>query len=129
MLEQPAGDPSQPDRSDDREGRNRARSVVPRLIVRVWGQPSHVKRHRGETADGECQPVGGSDQQRPDPSLRDYEPQEAPGEAFPERLAGDVLLLGRMERHHPAGMVDVPRAGAAATRDGLRERIPRDAGV
>ena len=55
-----------------------------------------------------------SDQERPDPQIRRHEPHQTPGEGFFQRLAGEVLLLRGIQRLHPAGVVDVPPARAAA---------------
>ena len=41
-----------------------------------------------------------------------------PSQPILQHLAGEVLFLWRMERHHPARVVDVPGALAAASRDG-----------
>jgi hypothetical protein len=64
-----------------------------------------------------------SDPERPDPQLRCHQPDQAPGKRFLERLAVKGLLFRRMQRHHPARMVDVPRARAAARGDRAAQRV------
>jgi hypothetical protein len=61
--------------------------------------------------------------------LRRHQPHQAPVEGIIERAAVTVLHLGRVERHHPADMVDVPRAGATACGDRFAERVPHGAGA
>ena len=64
-----------------------------------------------------------SGDERYNAQLRRHEPDEAPGEGFLERLAVEVLLVGGVQRHHQAGMIDVPPARAAAGGDRAAERI------
>ena len=52
-----------------------------------------------------------------------HEPHQTPGQRFLQRLAVEVLFLGRVQRHHPAGMVDGPGAIAAAGGDRRAEGI------
>jgi hypothetical protein len=61
--------------------------------------------------------------ERPDSKLRGHHPHETPRQRFLQRLAGDVLLVWRMERHHPARVVDGPGARAAAGGDRAPEGI------
>jgi hypothetical protein len=58
-----------------------------------------------------------SHEKRPDPKLRRHQPDQTPGEGFLERLAIELLLVWGKERDDPAGMVDGPRARAAAGSD------------
>ena len=64
-----------------------------------------------------------SGKKRPDADLRRHQPDQTPGEGFLERPAVEVLLFRGIERHHPAGMVDVPPAIAAAGGDRRAQRI------
>ena len=58
-----------------------------------------------------------------------YEPLQAPGKRFLERLAIEGLLFRGMQRHHPARVVDGPGARAAAVRDLAMEGSLRGAVV
>src|SRR5215217_7294496 len=49
-----------------------------------------------------------SDQERPDPQLRRHQPHQTPGERFLERPPGELVPFRGIQRHHPAGVIDVP---------------------
>jgi hypothetical protein len=69
-----------------------------------------------------------SGHERRDAQLRRHQPDQAPGRRLLERLTVKLLILGRHEHHHPAGMVDGPVAGAAARRNGTTKRCLQLAG-
>jgi hypothetical protein len=70
-----------------------------------------------------------SDEERPASHLRCHQPHQTPGEGFLQCLAREVLYVGRMQRHDPAGVVDSPGARAAAGSDRRAEGILQGAAV
>jgi len=66
---------------------------------------------------------GRSDPKRPDPDRRGHEPHETAGKGLLKGTTEEGLFLGRVQRHHPAGVVDVPRAIAVAGSDCSAEGI------
>ena len=74
-----------------------------------------------------------SGKKRSDPQLWRHQPDQTPGKRRLEGLAVEVLFLRRMERHHPAGVIDGPIAVAAASRnrtpEGVLERAAFEGGI
>ena len=68
-----------------------------------------------------------SDPERADPQLGRHQPHQAPGQRFLERPAVELLPFRGIQRHHPAGMVDVPLAIAPTVRDFTEEGILQNA--
>jgi hypothetical protein len=68
-----------------------------------------------------------SDEERSNAGFRGHEPHEAPGQRLFECLAVEVVFFRRMQRHHPASVVDVPgaRASAGGASGGMSRTTPR----
>jgi hypothetical protein len=73
---------------------------------------------------GERSIVAGTiNEKRPNPQLRRDQPDQTPGQGALQRFAREVLLFRRAQRHHLTGMVNGPRARAAAGGDRRSQRV------
>jgi hypothetical protein len=53
-----------------------------------------------------------SDEKWHDSQLRRHQPHQPPGERVLQHRGGEILFIRTVVRHHPAGMIDGPGAGA-----------------
>ena len=67
---------------------------------------------------------GRSDRKRPDANRPGHEPHETAGKGLLKGTTEEDLFPGRVQHHHPAGVVDVPRAIAVTGSDCSVEGIP-----
>src|SRR5215212_3942775 len=89
---------------------------------------SDVRRRHGGNADNVWETFGCSGAERTNADLRRHQPHQTPGQPFLERPAVEVLPRG-IQRHDPAGMVDVPPAVAAAGGDLTKQGVLEGAAV
>jgi hypothetical protein len=121
-------EPAQPDlhrRGNHRRGRGHL------LPQNVETAPSRSPTPHGFLAESSGMPSlpARSGQKWPDSQLRRHEPHQTPGERLFQRLAIEILFLARVQRHHPARMVDGPGAIAAARGDRCSQDILQGAAV